>query len=491
MVYPIFKTRNEFRNSRKNLLIFFFRLLSIIAFILTWSYFIFLCLLHFKTNNNSLQNLSKQQEQPCRIQSPGSIKIDYNNIYWQRFQSSNGTFFFYNAFYDDRILNGALSTIRILSMIDRISPIKIYCRIWFSNISNSIITLADYHYIWSQQWGNYEDKILQPFLINCPFPRQKHLQPYFVSLFEKNCTEITNNLQIINNRPLNRKKQSFAVCVKGLEFLHDDLSIRLIEWIELLNILGVKKIFFYEFDIHPNMSKVLQYYQNETKLVHVQKLSLPGSQPNFPLERKKYLQQKIIHRRQNEIIPYNDCYYKNIYLYDYIVLLDIDEIIIPLQHLNWLDMIYDLEKYFANINQSYDALSARHIYFLDDLDENNNTIQSNLSIVPSYLHMLTHIYRSSNYTKTGSYVKSFFHTERILAVHNHYPLICFSKCQTREINVTLAHLQHYRKDCVYLLQKSCQNDHRLNRIRDANIWRFKNPLIQRTSLLLRKLNFLL
>ena len=38
-----------------------------------------------------------------------------------------------------------------------------------------------------------------------------------------------------------------------------------------------------------------------------------------------FLIAKRNHKRQNELIPYNDCLYRNMYRYEYIALLDIDE----------------------------------------------------------------------------------------------------------------------------------------------------------------------
>lgn len=88
--------------------------------------------------------------------------------------------------------------------------------------------------------------------------------PQSISLVEKQCDNSTNNLRVIYERPI--EKKDFAVCVKGLDFLHEDLSVRLVEWIELLNLLGADKVFFYELQVHPNISKVLRHYETEGKV---------------------------------------------------------------------------------------------------------------------------------------------------------------------------------------------------------------------------------
>lgn len=63
--------------------------------------------------------------------------------------------------------------------------------------------------------------------------------------------------------PLHRegeKKKKFGVCVKGLSFPTDDLTLKIMEWIEVLKSLGVDKIFMYDLAIHPNVKKLLNYY---------------------------------------------------------------------------------------------------------------------------------------------------------------------------------------------------------------------------------------
>merc|ERR1712013_288220 len=70
---------------------------------------------------------------------------------------------------------------------------------------------------------------------------------------------------------------------------------------------------------------------------------------------------------------------------------------------------------------------------------------------------MQNVYRSANYTKPGQYVKCFHNPEKALILHNHFPLGCLGGvCTSYPVNTSLAHLQHYRQDCVNTLKKSCK-----------------------------------
>ena len=58
--------------------------------------------------------------------------------------------------------------------------------------------------------------------------------------------------------------------------------------------------------------QVLDYY-SKAGLVDVTPISLPGYQPNLPVLQHMYLKSKLNNKRQNELIPYNDCLYRNLY----------------------------------------------------------------------------------------------------------------------------------------------------------------------------------
>ena len=150
---------------------------------------------------------------------------------------------------------------------------------WFNGTDKPIVSkVLEYKFIWKKEWGNSKTGIFQPYLMACRLPKSHWNQvPLSVSIVENICDKATNNLRVIYNKlpEDERDKKEFAVCVKGLDFPNDDLSVRLIEWIELLHILGADKIFFYNLEVHPNVTKVLNYYEDKS-YVDLTPISLPG-----------------------------------------------------------------------------------------------------------------------------------------------------------------------------------------------------------------------
>lgn len=435
---------------------------------------------------NKMKNKPMYVNATC-AKFPSVFELEFNNIYWQTLRTTNGTFQLYGAYFDNRPTNNLGPTVRILGMIDRIEPTVItHCQIWFDGKKEPVIVKTfEYKYIWYKKWGNYKQGIYQPYLMACPLPPEHRSKiPTSVSMVEKPCDNTNNNLRVIYDKP--KVKKDFAVCVKGLDFLHEDLSVRLVEWIELLGLLGADKIFFYELQIHPNISKVLKHYEQMGQ-IHVTPISLAGGQPNVPTFQHLYLTKKTNHKRQNELIPYNDCFYKHMYQYRYIALLDIDEVIMPATAANWKELMDEtvIPKSLKIKREPRASYNVRNVYFLDDLIHSHGWIKD----IPKYMHMLQHVYRSKNFTKPNQYVKCFHNTEKVLTLHNHFPLSCLgSSCTSYPIETVDAQLQHYRADCVKTLKKTCE-EFRGNSVMDTTIWRYKDSLINKVTKTLKTLGF--
>ena len=337
--------------------------------------------------------------------------------------------------------------------------------------------MLEYRYIWHKKWGNKE-KLFQPYLLACQIPKTHWGKtPASVSIVEDKCDKASNNLRVTYNKPAEgEEKKKFAVCVKGLDFPEDDVSIRLVEWIELLVALGADKIYFYIFHVQPNMRRVLQHY-TDLGLVDMRTTSLPGYLPNDPNIQHKFFQKNLEAKRKTEVIPLNDCLYRSLYNYRHIGVFDIDEVITPIKHNNWADMMEEVIQASLKVkNQSRASWHFRNVYFMDEMLESYRTD------IPSYLHILQHVYRSVNYTKAGLYVKSFFNPDKVLLLHNHLPLACLGGvCVSYPVSTSLAQLQHYRKDCARNLRKSCKKSYSTHPVLDTSVWRWKSRVIEKSQ----------
>ena len=104
--------------------------------------------------------------------------------------------------------------------------------------------------------------------------------------------------------------------------------------------------------------------------------------------------------------------------FKYIVVLDIDEVIVPKKHVSWSAMMGEVLKASAKEPKTI-SWHFRHTYFIDSMTEerrgsnlekfkdggpessveNSNRLPLPASDIPEHLHMLTHIFRSANHSK--------------------------------------------------------------------------------------------
>ena len=76
--------------------------------------------------------------------------------------------------------------------------------------------------------------------------------------------------------------------------------------------------------------------------------------------------------------------------YEYIALLDIDEVIMPLKHDNWADMMEEVIKGSLKIkNETRASWNFRNVYFMDEMLDIHEP--DHFSDIPDYLHMMQHV----------------------------------------------------------------------------------------------------
>ena len=87
-------------------------------------------------------------------------------------------------------------------------------------------------------------------------------------------------------------------------------------------------------------------------------------------------------------------------------MVDTDEVIMPLQHNNWHDMIREIKIKSPEASNNISSYVFRTALFLDKWGEVEEEI-------PEWLHMMNHVYQDKNFPLTYTYgAKSFQSTER-------------------------------------------------------------------------------
>ncbi|XP_073821919.1 uncharacterized protein [Musca autumnalis] len=433
------------------------------------------------------------RKSPSCATFPALQTLHFYNNYWQTYSRENLTFHLYGAYYDDRADLPQGPVVRILALVNQLKPPfpKSFCQVWYENENfPQIPQISEYKMIW--QWGGY--RMFFPVLMTCPLSMASgkaeganHI-PQAVSIVVHQCDTPLNVLNVVYNKPTGvATKAPFAVCVKGLDFPYIDLSNRLAEWLEMHRLLGAKKVFMYEIDVHPNVKKLLTHYEKEG-FVEVKPITLVGGVVGLPHLEHWILKSTMFNKRLNELIPYNDCFYRHMYEYEYIALVDVDEIIMPLGELRtWQDIIEASMPYTEskNCTHGFTALCFRNTYFPYSPEKFtiiSSNDDSNAPASPSYMFFLNHTYRTSNYSRPGYATKCLHRTNTSVTLHNHYSLEWLNSCKPFGMPETVAHLQHYHDD------QPSQNFQAL--ISDHSIERYRTSLIEQTTRVLRQVGLL-
>ncbi|XP_053556346.1 beta-1,4-galactosyltransferase galt-1-like [Bombina bombina] len=147
----------------------------------------------------------------------------------------------------------------------------------------------------------------------------------------------------VKNRVVGPFSVNFTVCISAIYGEYNNV-LQMIQSFEMYKLLGANRVTIYKNGCHENVEKVLQYYVKEGFLDVV----------TWPIDRylrtsNKWLQSRdpksqVGYYGQSAVL--NDCMYRNMYRSKFVLLNDIDEIILPTKHLDWESLMSTLqEKY--------------------------------------------------------------------------------------------------------------------------------------------------
>ncbi|KAL7637968.1 UNVERIFIED_CONTAM: hypothetical protein RMT77_011581 [Armadillidium vulgare] len=363
---------------------------------------------HFLINGSRLMNLI-----------PPIYKIRWSGLLYQESWESYPKCLLYSANFDARMQTGPV--VRILGLCEEISQeINLFCQFWYNETQNPEITSVYEMYFPGQFVGN--DVVLKARMISCKVPKDNDLKiPIAVSIVRDPCTAPTNILKIGGSlshkektKEMSGKNITIGLCGKSIFYYNEDYSLQLIEWIEILNRLGISTFFLYKTLCHKNVEKVLDYYEKKG-LVKIIDFHFPNPFIQEGTFLRDWIHTHFAQFNGAQRMFYNDCILKNKDNFDYLAIFDYDEIPILRKHKN----LFQLIDYFKKEVKGSDSAASFGLgwkFMYKNLESTESKIENK-----SELYFLRHELRTplNISAKFESNVKSIYDTDKVLFVACH------------------------------------------------------------------------
>ena len=156
--------------------------------------------------------------------------------------------------------------------------------------------------------------------------------PAFISISHSKCRKQVyfNEVKVIDIN-LSLPIHNFTICVSPLHTNYNDV-VQLIEMIETSKAFGADHFTFYNYSSGIKVDNVFQSYTKEG-IVEVLPWKIPVK-VEYPNTKKE----ADIHY-YGQLTAMNDCLYRNMFSSRWVVYQDLDEILVPLLHDNWFNML--------------------------------------------------------------------------------------------------------------------------------------------------------
>ncbi|XP_076843771.1 uncharacterized protein LOC143488763 [Brachyhypopomus gauderio] len=174
-----------------------------------------------------------------------------------------------------------------------------------------------------------------------------------------------------------------TVCFSNALSGENNNILQMIQIIEIYKLLGVQKMFIYNNSCGPEMEKVLQYYQKEHSLDVI----------SWPID--EYIESHGEWSFKGEVHNYgqltimNDCIYRNMDQSRYVLLADLDQIIVPYKHATLPSLLRELQNQHSDVTE---FLFETHIFPISVSDDEQNFDHPTWRSVPG-VNILKHVYK--------------------------------------------------------------------------------------------------
>ena len=270
-----------------------------------------------------------------------------------------------------------------------------------------------------------------------------------------------------------KNKKDFFLCLKPM---FGDFSIErlpfLVEWIELHRLLGVDHIYMYNNSLGTpvEMKNILNHYQSLGYLTIKQYTSPFQTLVGPSVIQTKYAASSII-----DISAQTMCYYDHLNEYHYMLSVDLDEIILPLEHPTYTDLFQDLQN--DNVYNKATSILFPWAYFHTTEEQGSTTSYSTIlthrsySLVRPWLN-ITEFDDAEHYNS-----KAFTSTKWCSFLFNHH-----CRVNNPQYPMVFAPLQwgmthHYRNRCVSTVDRGLHCKRKMRNLPVLNqVFRYEETL---------------
>lgn len=374
----------------------------------------------------------------------------YGRDSWQRVPNTKDKFFVFSAYYDDR----RSKTIRVIAAARTRLADKVVCRFWFADGRDSVNVFGTNRLIrenWNLKYSAY--------FILCPLKQAKLPIPTEVSIVKYGDRSVPNKLVVHVNREIYKTAEGIAVCVKPLHYEYNKVE-NLIEFIELNRLLGVNHFVLYNHTVGTEVGCVLRRYM------------LDGIVSVLPWQLDIASQKEI--RTEGLFAALNDCLYRTMYRFRFVLMIDLDEFIVPYKNSTLTAMLQTLMQKNPERTGAY---SFQNAFFY--LQWPNDSASAEL---PYKLVTLQKTIRKSKFHAHKQRSKCIVLPERIVEMGNHFVWEFVAGKTMFNIPPDIGFLHHYRV-CEFGGNDCINTTH----VVDRRAYTWRNALLEAVALRLRLL----
>ncbi|XP_063791586.1 beta-1,4-galactosyltransferase galt-1-like [Pseudophryne corroboree] len=267
------------------------------------------------------------------------------------------------------------------------------------------------------------------------------------------------------------RSANFTVCISTMYGNYSNV-LQFIQTMEMYRILGAQRVTIYLNNCSTQVEKLLQYYVAEGFVELIP----------WPIEQYLTVARRWHHSMEAKDIGYygqmatlNDCIYRNMYRSMYVLLNDMDEIILPIKHRTWDSLMESLQQQNPDVGV---FIFENRIFPRTVATDGNFSNTSSWKSLPGF-NILQHVHREPERPGHFNPRKMIVDPRKVYqtSVHNVLKSIGGSK----RVSVETALLYHCRDPHQNNLPKT-------SLIEDKTLWRYNASLITNVNMVLSQVD---